>query len=155
MRRLENRPALDGLDEPLDPAHLTGKPPAGENEDEKKPAPAKGKPAPPVEDEDEQARAVMVGAAARLLRKEVKAVLAAAVKSASDADRFAALVTDFYARHAALVAETLLMPPPMAESYCAGQAAQVLGELGVRAVEGWDDTYAAGLAAWATEREVA
>lgn len=154
VRRSENRPALEGLDEPLDPAHLTGKQSEGQSNNQP-PPPAKGKPVPPAEDDDQQARAVMVGAAARLLRKEVKAVLAAAVKSASDADRFAVLVTDFYAKHAALVAETLLMPLPMAESYCAGQAAQVLGEIGVRAVEGWDDTYAAGLAAWASEREVA
>jgi len=160
VRRLENRNALDGLDDPIDPAHLTGKESVGSSaptDEDTPPAKPPRRPRAPAEDEDgdEQARAVMVGAAARLLRKECKAVLAAGVKSAQDGDRFAALVTEFYTKHAALVADTLLMSPAAAEAYCAGQAAQAIG-LGVQAVEVWDtDVYAAGLAALAMERGAA
>jgi tryptophanase len=97
----------------------------------------------------------VVESAARVLRKEIAAVAKLAVKHATDGDAFAVAVTDFYAGHAVFVAATLLMPAATANEYCAGQAAQVLGEAGVKSIETWDATYAAGLAAWALESEAA
>jgi len=146
VRIMENKKKLDGLDEPLDPAHLTGKGAAAEGEDD----PAK-KPAPAREDED-QAQAIAVGAAERLLRKEVKAMQKFAVRHASDQDAFAAAVTEFYADHVALVQATLVMGRAEAERYCAGQAAQVIGPQGIRSVEAWESVhYARGLVALALE----
>ena len=78
------------------------------------------------------------------------------MKHASSADAFAVAVTDFYAKHAALVAESLLMAADQAEAYCASQAAQVLGERGIGAMAEWSERmYAAGLVAWALESEAA
>jgi hypothetical protein len=80
----------------------------------------------------------------------------AAVKFAADADAFAEAVTTFYAGHAALVAEALQMPSTAASEYCAGQAAQLLGEAGIRALDTWAAAaYAEGLAEWALETEAA
>jgi len=67
-------------------------------------------------------------------------------------------VTEFYAGHAALLQAALLMSSAAAESYCAGQASAVLGAEGLLALEAvvanWDtNTYTAGLADWALERE--
>jgi HK97 family phage portal protein len=144
VRELENKPKLPGLDTPLDPAHLTGKLPAPAGGGTKGPA------------SSTKAHAIAVESAARLLRKEIAQVERAAVKHAADADAFAIWVTDFYQTHVALVAETLQMSADDAARYCAGQAAQLLGELGLRAVETWGTTaYASGLAAWALEEEVA
>jgi HK97 family phage portal protein len=145
VRELENKPKLPGLDTPLDPAHLTGKLPAPAGGGSKGPASSSTK-----------AHAIAVESAARLLRKEIAQVERAAVKHAADADAFAIWVTDFYQAHVALVAETLQMSADDAARYCAGQAAQLLGELGLRAVETWGTAaYASGLAAWALEEEVA
>ena len=115
---------------------------------------------PEPDKDDDQARAIVVEASARLIRKEVKAVQRLAVRHAGDADAFAGAVTEFYAGHAALLQAALLMPAAAAESYCAGQASAVLGAEGLLALEAvvanWDtNTYTAGLAAWALEGEAA
>lgn len=152
VRGSEDMPALDGLDEPLDPAHLTGKGAAAENA----PAdPPKKKPA-PVPEDTSQAHAIVVESAARILRKEVKAMAKLGVQHASDENAFGVAVTEFYSAHVALLCESLLMSEAQAQRYCAGQAAQVL-EHGIAVVEAvWTEpTYAKGLAAWALDREVA
>lgn len=148
VRRLENKKRLPGLDEPLNPAHLTG---AASRADEP-PAPPRRRPVPVDEDEDEaRARAIVVESAARLVRRELKAVQRLAVRHASDADAFAAAVTEFYAGHVSILAESLLMPEAAAREYCAGQSLQVL-DRGVTACEAWaSPAWAAGLAAWALE----
>jgi HK97 family phage portal protein len=139
VRRLENKKMLDGLDEPLDPAHLTGK--GGSDNAPKEPAKA-----PP------KAEMIATASAARLLRKEITAVQKFAVRCAMDQDAFAQAVTDFYDRHAELVATTLMMGMDDAREYCAGQAAQVVAGEWTAALTLWgNDHYAAGLAALALQ----
>jgi hypothetical protein len=134
VRRRENLNALDGLDEPLTPAHLTGRALA---------APAPSSPA--------RAERLAEAAAARVLRKEVAAVQRLAVRHAADGDAFAVAVTEFYQKHVALVAESLALPTETSEAYCAGQAAQALAGW-VDALDQWGSAhYAAGLAALALE----
>lgn len=154
VRRLENRKALPGLDEPLDPAFLAGKQP--QTGQAKPPAPpaddATDDPADAQDARELRATAIATAAAARLLRKEVAAVSASAVRHAADADAFAVAVTEFYAKHAGLVSETLHLSVADAQRYCAGQASQVLGVDWVHALELWKtEAYAAGLAAIALE----
>jgi hypothetical protein len=80
----------------------------------------------------------------------------AAVRHAADADAFAVEVTDFYAKHVALVADTLQMTTPDAQTYCAGQAHQILNGEWVQALALWQtEAYAAGLAAIALEEVAA
>jgi phage portal protein BeeE len=139
IRKLENRNPLPGLDKPLDPAHLTGKQPK-----------AKG-PTSVSEKASAQAEAIVQGAAARVLRKEIAAVQKLAVKHAANGDAFAAAVTEFYQGHVPLVMSTLALSDVAADEYCSGQAAQVLHEW-VSAVQLWGtDDYAAGLAGLALE----
>ena len=148
VRRMENKNSLEGLDTPLDPAHLTGKQ-----------TPARKVTPPPtdddVEDEDaapSKAAAIAHASAARLLRKEMTAVQKFAVRHAADQDAFAVAITEFYDRHAELVDGTLLLGVEESRGYCAGQAAQVLGGHWIAALELWKtDHYAAGLAALALE----
>lgn len=125
-----------------------------------------GKPAAPVPDDDEPARArrrtpsaqsaaIVQESAARVLRKEVAAMQKYAVRHAADEDAWATAVTDFYADHAALVAQTLQVSVEAAQTYCASQAAQIVSrEPGawVETLERWHTAqYAAGLAALALE----
>jgi len=148
VRRIENKKKLPGLDTPLDPAHLTGKPTAAEGakDDDAEPAP-KPKPEP-----SDQARAIVVQSAARLLRKEITAVEKQAVKLAADQDLWAEWVTAFYDKHASLVAETLQMTEHDAREYCAGQAKQLLEVGGLAALANWGtETYARSLAALALD----
>lgn len=135
VRELENRNALPGLDEPLDPTHITGS--GGSNNSQ---TPANSiKP-------NQKAQAIAVESASLVLRKEVATVQRLAVRHAADADAFAGAVTEFYAKHAELVAQRLQMSSAEADGYCAGQAAQVLADW-VAAVELWGSShYAAGLA---------
>jgi hypothetical protein len=141
VRELENRNKLPGLDEPLDPTHLTGSVAGGSNNAPKQPAKA-----------STRAEAIAVESAARLLRKEVAEVQKFAVRHAADADAFAAAITDFYAKHAELVSTTLQWALSEAQGYCAGQAAQVISGDWIAALEMWNTTaYAAGLAALALE----
>jgi hypothetical protein len=144
VRRLENMKKLEGLDEPLDPAHLTGK--GGAENEPKQPA----KPKQPST--STKAEHIATASAARLLRKEITAVQRFAVRCAMDQDAFAQAVTDFYDRHAELVATTLMMGMDDAREYCAGQAAQVLAGEWTAALTLWgNDHYAAGLAALALQ----
>jgi HK97 family phage portal protein len=150
IRELENRNKLPGLDEPLDPAHLTGKAGARAEDDEDTP-PARQ----PRERATNRAEHIAQAAAARLLRKEIAAVQKLAVRHAADGDAFAVAVTEFYVTHAALVASTLAIESTRAEEYCASQAAQVLGDW-MNAIETWQsEHYAAGLAGLALEEAAA
>jgi len=121
VRRMENKRALDGLDTPLDPAFLVGK-----------------QPSPPVTKPSAQAEAIVIESAARVLRKEIKAITALALRHAKDGDAFAVALTDFYATHAALVSQTLHVSDVDAVAYCAEQARQGL------------DDWAAAVAVWGT-----
>lgn len=151
VRRRENRKRIPGeADQLRIPENITGKPKP------EAPADAPKKKAAPVEDDDPaKAQAILIQSAERVIRKEIKAVSAAAVKHAGNGDAFAVAVTNFYDKHAQLVSEALLMAETCAREYCANQAAQVLGG-GVKAMESWTErAYAAGLVAWALESEQA
>lgn len=144
VRRSENWRKLDGLDTPIDPAFLTsGRRTTDGPQQGNRPAP---KPA------TDKAGAIAQASASRLLRKEIAAVQKLAVRHASDADAFAVAVTDFYAKHAELVVQTLLMGADEADRYCASQAAQIVNGDWIAALNQWGtDNYAAGLAALALE----
>jgi HK97 family phage portal protein len=146
VRVMENKKKLDGLDVPLDPQNITGKPAAGAQPTPRQQPEKSGK-----------AAAIVTESAARVLRKEVEAVSKAAVKYAADGDAFTAWVTDFYTKHATLIAQTLQMSETQAQAYCWGQAQQIVNGAGwVASVEQWaTDHYAAGLAALALEDEAA
>ena len=151
-------------DELRQPQNITGKPTVGaadaedadEPEEPAPPAPRRTPPEATGEDTSAQARAIVVASAARLLRKEVAEVQKLAVRHAGDEDAFVVAVTNFYARHVALVTGTLQMSVAQASDYCANQARQVCNGDWVTALARWqDEHYAAGLAALALETEAA
>lgn len=149
VRRKENLRALPGGDTLREPQNITGRGAKGGPQDNQRPGRA-GDP----DDDDTRGRAIAAESAARLLRKEIAAVQRLAVRHAADGDAFAAAVTEFYARHAALVAETLQLPLDEARGYCASQASQIVSGDWVAALALWNtDDYAAGLAALALEEE--
>lgn len=156
VRRMENKRKLEGLDEPLNPAHLTGKP-ARSNKSQGGATPAPTEAALAAADQFEmRARAIAIESAARLLRKEIAAVQKAAVQHASDGDLFASAVNEFYAKHVDLVMSTLQVSRGLAEDHCVRQAQQIIAGVGIVAVETWQSpTYAAGLAALALEEVAA
>jgi hypothetical protein len=79
-----------------------------------------------------------------------------AVRHAGDEDAFVMAVTEFYSRHAGLVAQTLQIASAEADRYCAGQASQVCNGDWLAALELWRaPDYAAGLAGLAMETETA
>jgi HK97 family phage portal protein len=153
IRRSENLRKLPGLDEPIDPAFLQG---GRRATDPQAPTPGEPRPGAPKPAAPNKAQAIVQESAARLLRKEIAAVQKLAVRHAADGDAFAVAVTEFYAKHVELVAETLQMAATEADRYCATQAAQVVNGDWISALEQWaTDTYAAGLAALALEVEAA
>jgi hypothetical protein len=141
-RAVDDMPKRGGkADELRDPQNITGKPgaPAAPNE-------------PPADPMPPKAQAIAQASAGRLLRKEITFVQKSAVKHAADEDAFVLAVTDFYAKHTTLVAETLRMSPTLASEYCAGQAHQIVNADWLQALELWQtDAYAAGVAALALE----
>lgn len=156
VRKIENKNALEGLDEPLEPANITG----GTQQVKDTPDnPDDGRGRTPNEDRegrDDKTAAKLedfaTAAAARVLHKETTAVRKAAVRFAADECGYTDWVTTFYKKHAALVAETLCMTRDAAERYCARQALQLLGEPGLAALETWAlRDYAAGVGALALE----
>jgi HK97 family phage portal protein len=159
VRVKENANKLPGLDKPLDPAHLTGKqeqPAKGGDaevdDDEPEPREAKRKAQRKAAATPSRAELIVQESAARLLRKEIAAVSAAAVRHASDEDAFVQTVTAFYDKHAALVVASLQLPEATARDYCAGQANQVVNGHWTAALELWETSgYAAGVAAIALE----
>lgn len=138
IRELENRNKLPGLDEPLDPTHLTGSNAGGSNNEPKQPAKPRREP-------QTKAEAIVLESAARVLRKEMAAIHKAAVKHASDATAFAGWVSSFYADHHVLVGQTMLLDDAAAKAYTAIQCAEVL-EDGLAAMEAWTPDYLASLA---------
>ena len=154
VRSRENLPKKGGKASELrEPQNITGRGAFGGPQDNQRPGrEGDGK----ADARLEQAQAIAVASAARLLRKEVSAVQKEAVRHAADLDAFAVAVTEFYAKHALLVAETLQMDIDQAEQYCAGQASQIVSGEWVAAVELWQtEGYAAGLAELALEETAA
>ena len=167
VRAVENLNARGGkADELREPQNITGKPKApdatapDEVPDEPPPAapvpPPFKKAPPPADQQSAQASAIAAESAARLLRKEIAAVQKMAVRHAGDEDAFVLAMTEFYAKHAGLVAQTLQISPADADRYCAGQAHQVCNGDWLAALAQWKtDDYAAGLAGLALETEMA
>jgi len=150
VRAVENLNKRGGkADELREPQNITGKPTAPDAG----PVPPPFKKAPPPADEgNARADAIVIESAARLLRKEIAAVQRLAVRHAGDEDAFVTAVTEFYAKHSGLVAQTLQLAPDAADRYCAGQAHQVCNQDWLAALALWkDDNYAAGLAGLALE----
>ena len=146
VRRMENKNALDGLDKPLDPAHLTGKAQSGQA-----PTPA------PADNSNSNARmaraeAIAAASASRLLRKEVTVIQKLAVKHAASPAGFVSALEAFYDEHAVAVADSLNVPIESARAYCHSQLAQVRRSDWIAALDTWQSKhYASGLAALALE----
>lgn len=158
VRVMENKNKLPGLDEPLEPANITG---GAQQVQETPDDQDDGRGRTPNEDREGRSDATAAkledfatAAATRLLRKEIIAVRKGAVKFAADEDAYADWVAGFYKKHAVLVAETLCVIRQSAERYCARQAQQLLGEPGLASLETWAlRDYAAGVGALALEDE--
>ena len=156
VRVMENKNKIDGLDEPLEPANITGGTAqvqdTPDDDDD-------GRGRTPNDDRrddkpDAKLEDFATAAARRILHKEITAARKAAVKFAADEDAYADWVAGFYKKHVTLVAETLCLTREASERYCVRQAQQLLGEPGLAALETWAlRDYAAGVGALALEEE--
>jgi len=81
--------------------------------------------------------AIAAAAAGRVVRKEQAAVRKAAVRLASDAERFREWAEDFFGAHGEYVADQLAIPRAVADRYAAERCRE-LERVGVRAFEGAD-----------------
>ncbi len=136
VRRKENMRALDGLDEPLDPAHLTGSQAGGSQNEPRQPA------RPPS---TSRAEAIVTESAARVQRKEIAAAHKAAIKHAADAAAFEQWATAFYAEHVPFVMATMCLDEINARFYCESQRDEVIAG-GLAATEQWSPDWLVGLA---------
>lgn len=131
----EDREPIEGGDEPMTPANMTGA-----VDPTKEPAPTKGGP-------PRQATAIEQDAAARAVRKEAEAIRTAATpKHLADAEGWRAWVDAFYARHAAYLAELLHVPLEAARGIALEHRARLLAE-GIEVLDVWAATGAAELLA--------
>lgn len=121
-------------DELREPQNITGKPTVPITEPT--PAPQRNRPPEPEPAKRNRAEAIVEGAAAKTLRKEMKAVSGMATAYADTREGFASQVHSFYRAHARYVEDELQMSTDMSRAYCDGQAAQAI-EGGLRAVEIW------------------
>lgn len=139
VRETENLNKIDGFDRPEKPANVVGSSASRRERSES-------------EASVETTSTIVLAAASRLLRKEIKAIQRLAVKHAADGDAFAVAVTAFYAAHVDLVVATLALPADQAQQYCAGQAAQIVTGEWMAALARWETpAYASGLAALAVD----
>ena len=157
-RRIEdmNELADERYDEVLTPANMSTDP---EPEPEPGPPPAPFRPARPPEDdeEDPSAHADLLSQyahdnAVRVVRREVKAIMARAPKHARDSDGWKASVLRLYGEHAEHVAEVMRIPKDQAMAYCDSQAAALLAG-GAKVIETWEAEIPPRLVALALERE--
>jgi HK97 family phage portal protein len=127
VRALENMNPVDGLDDMLQPANMTGTsaPPSGGSSDSTS---ASAEPF---------LRLFLRDAAARVLRREISAVGKLARRGAGDADALAAAAEEFYAEHTKYVAETLRVSPEAAADYVTEQL-QDLRTRGADALDSWE-----------------
>ena len=84
-----------------------------------------------------KARELVRDNAVRVVRREIRAVLAKAPKHARDAGAWRAAVLQLYGEHAEHVAEVMRIPKAQARGYCDSQAAALLAG-GARIVEAWE-----------------
>lgn len=148
-REIEDYNQVDDprFDKPHIPSNMVGgAEEPGEPADESMP-PAQ-MPKPPMPDDDPDASAVgpslveerlsryETSAAQRVVRREMVA-LAKAPKFARDKDGWRAYVLEFYGKHAAHVAEIMMLAEDKARDYCDRQASTLLAE-GAGAAEHWE-----------------
>ncbi len=158
VRVMEDRNPVAGLDEPRRSANQDrGGDPQGARAPSA-PGPRPSTPAPADDDEearsvapavraggaDRRLRLIATAAAERVVRKEIAAVRAKAVKLASDPKAWAAWIDEFYAEHADFVADALQLEPAMARVYIDDHRAGLV-ERGLRAVAAWEQEAAATL----------
>lgn len=132
-RRSENLAPLPGLDEPLTPLNMertTGAPPTT-------PTP-KPLPKPVKKKKAGQRRLLLIakGAAERVVRKEVAALLDKARKLAANTEAWEAWLGEFYDGHAAQIMETLQLEPAVAREYAASHKGALM-LYGIGATDGW------------------
>jgi HK97 family phage portal protein len=148
VRRLENRKALAGLDEPINPAHLTG------NTTAPQAPPRQARPA-PATPPDTRGQAIAMAAATRILRKEAAAIAKATARHGDGTDAWVGEVSEFYAKHAPFVAQVMVLGDEAAETYCREQLAAALTAGAQAAATCEDPTLAAWLVGLAFEEEAA
>ncbi len=100
--------------------------------------------------DDPLKRHLLGEALGRIVHRETEAMRRAAAKFASKPDEWRGAVSEFYARHAAYIAETLGVEVARVHAYVQDHRARVLAE-GVAAVDGWDAEARAHLAALASD----
>lgn len=161
VRELENRNPIEGLDEPLTPVNMGGANPGDHSPNmppgapkpgqrKTKPAPPPAEPADPSQQAATRARAVIHAAAARVVRKEILAIVGApgrkgsAVRYAQDPAAWREWLQAFYDEHAALVSDALQLGITAATGYCKEQLASVLAD-GLADVETWEKDRVAAL----------
>lgn len=149
VRALENRNPLPGLDEPLTPKNMGGAEPgggapAGPPAPARRPTPA---PQPPPEEDEARSRAhaIVLEAAARLVRKEIAALQTLAKRAQEPA--WSAEVRAFYEKHAELLVEALKLPLMAARVYCDRQVTEATRDMAIAAA--WLQERPAQLAALA------
>lgn len=134
VRRLENRNALPGLDEPLQPLNMATAGLAGALAPSAQPSPRPGR-----------AAALLAASAGRVARKEVKILQA----SAQAADSSKALLHAF-TDHARFVAEVMAVSTDAASAYCIEASLRAMemlaaGQLKNLDAQAWIDTQIAAL----------
>lgn len=123
VRALENMNPVDGLDDMLQPANMTGtSAPSGAVREE-----AHALPTPDL-------RVFVRDAAARVVRKETARIDYLQKRHGSHLDELQAAVTDFYAQHADHVAETLRLEGAVAQEYATAQL-HAFDDGGLEAIE--------------------
>ncbi|HYE90337.1 MAG TPA: hypothetical protein VEA38_04915, partial [Terriglobales bacterium] len=131
IRRLENENPIENGDRYLEPVNMVeagAEPPAPE-------------PAPTPIRRDDAARAhyaaLLQAAAERIVRREAAQVAKLAQRHAGDADAWRTEVAEFYAAHAAFVAETLRVRRSDAAAYCGEQRDALLAN-GAAVMADWE-----------------
>ena len=121
VREKEELNALAGLDEPLIPLNMRGAwtPPDDTPDEDEPPTPTENRGA-------AHYQALLVEAAGRVARKELKALTAAERRHGDDFEGFAAEVTGFFATHGEYVAQALAVAPAIGADYAAQRQAEAL-----------------------------
>jgi hypothetical protein len=141
IRKAENRPAIAGTEELLQPLNMGG---AGDTEKQAQRPPARTRP-------NAAHYRLLHDAAARLVRREVARVQTIAKHTAADPEAWLQELDAFYAEHTATVAATLHVPRDVAARYCADHTSRVRAR-GIGVMDDWETTRVAALVDVALEQ---
>lgn len=138
VRRLENLNILPGLDEPLTPLNMR------QGQEQSAPSPKQMPPPepPPARRADSVTphyRALVLDAAARMVRRETQALAKLAAKHAADSQAFHVAAATFYADHAGAMAEALRISDVDAADWCDCQR-HALAQDGLGQIEHWNES---------------